>query len=35
MIYRAQNNGRAHEVEIEIADGRVTEIERRVYRLAP
>ena len=35
MIYRAQNNGQAHEVEIEIADGRVTEIERRVYRLAP
>jgi hypothetical protein len=35
MIYRARNNGQAHEVEIEIADGRVTEIERRVYRLAP
>ena len=35
MIYRAQNNGRAHEIEIEIADGRVTEIERRVHRLAP
>jgi hypothetical protein len=35
MIYRAQNNGQAHEVEIEITDGRVTEIERRVYRLTP
>jgi hypothetical protein len=35
MIYRARNNGQAHEVEIEIADGRVTEIERRVYRLTP
>jgi hypothetical protein len=35
MIYRAQSNGRAHEIEIEIADGRVTEIERRVHRLTP
>jgi hypothetical protein len=35
MIYRARSNGQAHEVEIEIADGRVREIERRVYRLAP
>jgi hypothetical protein len=35
MVYRARNNGQAHEVEIEIADGRVREIERRVYRLAP
>jgi hypothetical protein len=35
IVYRARNNGRAHEVEIEIADGRVTEIERRVYRLIP
>ncbi|PYO58614.1 MAG: hypothetical protein DMD83_03065 [Candidatus Rokuibacteriota bacterium] len=35
IVYRAQNNGRAHEVEIEITNGRVTEIERRVYRLAP
>jgi hypothetical protein len=35
MIYRARNNGRAHEVEIEITNGRVTEIERRVYRLVP
>ena len=35
MIYRAHNNGRAHEIEIEIADGRVTEIERRVHRLTP
>lgn len=33
MVYRAQNNGQAHEVEIEITDGRVSEIERRVYRL--
>jgi hypothetical protein len=35
IVYRAQRNGQAHEVAIEIADGRVTEIERRVYRLAP
>ena len=35
LVYRARKNGRAHEVEIEIADGRVTEIERRVYRPAP
>ena len=35
MVYRARRNGQAHEVEIEIADGRVTEIERRVYRLGP
>jgi len=35
MIYRARKKGQAHEVEIEIVDGRVTEIERRVYRLAP
>jgi hypothetical protein len=33
MVYRARKNGQAHEVEIDIADGRVTEIERRVYRL--
>ena len=33
IVYRAQNNGQAHEVEIEITDGLVTEIERRVYRL--
>ena len=33
IVYRAQNNGRAHEVEIDIVDGRVAEIERRVYRL--
>jgi hypothetical protein len=33
MVYRALNNGQAHEVEIEITDGRVSEIERRVYRL--
>jgi hypothetical protein len=35
MVYRAQTGGRVHEVEIEIAGGRVTEIERRVYRLRP
>jgi hypothetical protein len=35
MVYRARSNGQAHEVEIEIADGRVTEIERRVYRVMP
>ena len=35
LIYRAQSNGQAHEVEIEITNGRVTEIERRVHRLAP
>lgn len=35
VVYRAQKNGRAHEVSIEIADGRVTEIERRVYRITP
>ena len=35
IVYRAQNNGQAHEVEIEIADGLVTEIERRVYRVNP
>ena len=33
IVYRAQNNGQAHEVEIEIADGLVTEIERRILRL--
>jgi len=33
IVYRAQNNGQAHEVEIDIVDGRVAEIERRVYRL--
>jgi hypothetical protein len=33
IVYRARNNGQAHEVEIDIVDGRVTEIERRVYRL--
>jgi len=32
IVYRARNNGQAHEVEIDIVDGRVTEIERRVYR---
>lgn len=35
MVYRARTGGQGHEVEIEIADGRVTEIERRVYRLLP
>ena len=35
IVYRAQTKGQVHEVEIEIADGRVTEIERRVYRVAP
>ena len=35
IVYRAQRNGRVHEVAIEIDDGRVTEIERRVYRLGP
>jgi len=35
IVYQAQKKGRVHEVEIEIADGRVTEIERRVYRLGP
>jgi hypothetical protein len=35
MVYRAQKDGKAHEVEIELVDGRVTEIERRVYRLQP
>ena len=35
IVYRAQRNGQAHEVAIEIANGRVTEIERRVYRLGP
>ena len=35
VVYRARSNGQAHEVEIDIADGRVTEIERRVYRLTP
>jgi len=35
VVYRAQKNGRTHEVSIEIADGRVTEIERRVYRVTP
>ena len=35
LVYRAQNNGQAHEVEIEITNGRVTEIERRVHRLVP
>jgi len=35
IVYRAQRNGQAHEVAIEITDGRVTEIERRVYRLEP
>jgi hypothetical protein len=35
IVYRARDNGQAHEVEIEIADGRVTEIERRVFRLGP
>jgi hypothetical protein len=35
IVYRARRNGLAHEVEIEITDGRVTEIERRVFRLGP
>jgi hypothetical protein len=35
IVYRAQRNGQAYEVALEITDGRVTEIERRVYRLAP
>jgi hypothetical protein len=35
IVYRARTGGQAHEVEIEITDGRVTEIERRVYRLGP
>src|SRR5438552_8474405 len=35
LDYRAQNNGQAHEVEIEITNGRVTESERRVHRLGP
>jgi len=35
MVYRARKNGQAHEVEIEIAGGRVTEIARRAYRLGP
>ena len=35
MVYRAQKDGKAHEVEIELVDGRVMEIERRVYRLQP
>jgi hypothetical protein len=35
IVYRAHRNGQAHEVTIEIADGSVTEIERRVYRLGP
>ena len=35
IVYRARNNGQTHEVEIEITNGRVTEIERRVYRLVP
>ena len=35
LLYRARNNGRAHEVEIEITDGRVTEIERPVFRIVP
>jgi len=34
-VYRARNKGQVHEVEIEIADGRVIEIERRVYRVTP
>jgi hypothetical protein len=32
LVYRARNNGQTHEVEIEITNGRVTEIERRVHR---
>jgi hypothetical protein len=35
IVYKARRNGQAHEVEIEITDGRVTEIERRVFRLGP
>jgi hypothetical protein len=33
IVYRARKGGQAHEVEIEITDGQVTEIERRVYRI--
>src|SRR5262249_18701608 len=33
MVYRARKDGRVHEVQIEIGDGRVTEIERKVYRI--
>ena len=32
LVYPARNNGQTHEVEIEITNGRVTEIERRVHR---
>ena len=35
IVYRARKKGQAHEVTIELTDGRVTEIERRVYRLMP
>jgi hypothetical protein len=35
MVYRAQSRGQVHEVEISIAHGRVTEIDRRVYRRRP
>jgi hypothetical protein len=35
LVYRAQSGGQVHEVEISIADGRVTEIDRRVYRPRP
>ena len=35
IVYRARKKAQAHEVTIELTDGRVTEIERRVYRLMP
>jgi hypothetical protein len=35
IVYRARKKGQAHEVTIELTDSRVTEIERRVYRLTP
>jgi hypothetical protein len=35
IVYRARTKGQTHEVEIELADGCVTEIERRVHRLPP
>lgn len=35
LVYRGQQDGRAHEVEIALEDGRVSGIDRRVYRLPP
>jgi uncharacterized integral membrane protein len=35
IVYRARKRGLVHEVEVEVTDGRVTEIERRVLRPAP